>query len=241
MEFPSPLIEARLVRRYKRFLADVMLGDGSAVTVAVPNTGSMLGLTAEGSRVFLSKSPNPKRKYAHSLEIVEADGTLVGINTGLPNRIAEEAIRTGLVADLADYPVVKREQRYGERSRIDLLLEHPDRPPAYVEVKNVHYRRTPGLAEFPDTVTARGTRHLEELGRMRAAGSRAIMLYVIQRGDCDRLGFCGDLDPAYVRAFEQAQALGVEAYAIRCQISNTAIVPERLVDIEPRTTHDNLS
>ncbi len=231
MQFPEPLIEARLIRRYKRFLADVILEDGTQITVSVPNTGSMLGLTAEGSRVFLSHSDDPKRKYAHRLEIVEADDTLVGINTGLPNRLAEEAIRAGLVSDLAAYPVLKREQRYGERSRIDMLLEAADRARAYVEVKNVHFMREPGLAEFPDTVTERGARHLHELIGMRAAGHRAIMIYLVQRGDCDRFRLCGDLDPAYAAAFAQASAAGVEAYAIKCQITPEAIRPDRLIDI----------
>lgn len=231
MQFPEPLIEARLIRRYKRFLADVILQDGSQITVSVPNTGSMLGLTAEGSRVFLSRSDDPKRKYAHRLEIVEANDTLVGINTGLPNRLAEEAIRAGLVSDLAAYPVLKREQRYGERSRIDMLLEAADRARAYVEVKNVHFMREPGLAEFPDTVTERGARHLHELIGMRAAGHRAIMIYLVQRGDCDRFRLCGDLDPAYAAAFAQASAAGVEAYAIKCQITPEAIRPDRLIDI----------
>ncbi|WP_274424369.1 DNA/RNA nuclease SfsA [Chelativorans sp. YIM 93263] len=232
MKFPSPLIEARLVRRYKRFLADVTLGDGTALTVAVPNTGSMLGLTAPGSRIFLSKSANPKRKYAHTLELVEADGTLVGINTGLPNRLAAEAIRSGLVSDLASYPVVKPEQRYGERSRIDFLLEHPERPPAYVEVKNVHYMRETGLAEFPDTVTNRGARHLEELVAMRAAGARAVMVYVVQRGDCARFRLCADLDPVYAETFARARAAGVEAFVLGCQISAEAIIPDRLIEME---------
>ncbi|MBN8244496.1 DNA/RNA nuclease SfsA [Nitratireductor aquimarinus] len=231
MQFPEPLIEARLIRRYKRFLADVILEDGTQITVSVPNTGSMLGLTAEGSRVFLSRSDDPKRKYAHRLEIVEADDTLVGINTGLPNRLAEEAIHAGLVSDLAAYPVLKREQRYGERSRIDMLLEAADRACAYVEVKNVHFMREPGLAEFPDTVTERGARHLNELIGMRAAGHRAIMIYLVQRGDCDRFRLCGDLDPAYAAAFAQASAAGVEAYAIKCQITPEAIRPDRLIDI----------
>src|SRR5690606_11684973 len=130
MRFPAPLIEARLVRRYKRFLADVVLGDGTETTVSVPNTGSMLGLTAPGSRVLLSRWDDGKRKYPYRLEIVEVDGTLVGINTGLPNGLAIEAIRAGLVGDLDTYPVIRPEQRYGERSRIDFLLEHPERPPA---------------------------------------------------------------------------------------------------------------
>lgn len=220
------------MRRYKRFLADVVLGDGSEITVAVPNTGSMLGLTTPGARVFLSRSANVKRKYAHSLEIVEADGTLVGINTGLPNRLAAEAIRAGLVGDLGTYPVIRPEQRYGERSRIDFLLEHPERPPAYVEVKNVHYMRETGLAEFPDTVTARGARHLDELVAMREAGARAVMVYVVQRGDCHRFRLCADLDPTYAAAFARACNAGVEAFVIGCQISANAIVPDRLIEME---------
>lgn len=232
MKFPTPLIEARLVQRYKRFLADVVLGDGTALTVAVPNTGSMLGLTAPGSRVLLSRSDNPKRKYAHTLEVVEADGTLVGINTGLPNRLAAEAIRAGLVDDLGSYPVIRPEQRYGERSRIDFLLQHPGRPPAYVEVKNVHFMRRPGLAEFPDTVTARGARHLNELAAMRAAGARAVMVYVVQRADCHRFRLCADLDPAYFASYAKARRAGVEAFVIGCHISADAIVPDRLIEME---------
>ncbi len=232
MKFPSPLIEARLIRRYKRFLADVTFADGTEITVAVPNTGSMLGLTTPGSRVLLSKSANPKRKYAHTLEIVEADGTLVGINTGLPNRLAAEAIGAGLVSDLHSYPVVKPEQRYGERSRIDFLLQHPERPPAYVEVKNVHYMREAGLAEFPDTVTARGARHLEELAAMRANGARAVMIYVVQRADCERFRLCADLDPTYAAAFAVAKRAGVEAFVIGCQISADGISPDRVIEME---------
>ncbi len=231
MRFSSPLVEATLLRRYKRFLADVILPDGSEITVSVPNTGSMLGLTAPGSRIYLSHSDDPKRKYAYRLEIVEADGTLVGINTGMPNRIAEEAIRAGLVGDLAEYPVLKREQRYGERSRIDLLLEDPERKTVYAEVKNVHFMRTCGLAEFPDTATARGTRHLQELARMCADGHRAIMIYVIQRGDCDRFRLCEDLDARYAAAFRLASDAGVEACAIKCQITPEAIIADCTIDI----------
>ncbi len=231
MLFPSPLVEATLLRRYKRFLADVILPDGSEITVSVPNTGSMLGLTAPGSRVLLSHSDDPKRKYAYRLEIVEADGTLVGINTGMPNRIAEEAIRAGIVDDLAHYAALKREQRYGERSRVDMLLEDPERKTVYAEVKNVHFMRTPGLAEFPDTATARGTRHLEELARMCAKGHRAIMIYIIQRGDCDRFRLCDDLDARYAAAFRLASDAGVEACAIKCQITPEAITADCTIDI----------
>lgn len=232
MKFPTPLVEARLIRRYKRFLADVILPDGTETTVSVPNTGSMLGLTAEGSRILLARSDSPTRKYPYSLEIVEADGGWVGINANLPNKLAAEAIKAGLVSDLASYPIIKPEQRYGLKSRIDFLLEHPDRPPAYVEVKNVHFMRQPGLAEFPDTVTARGARHLDELVSMREQGARAIMLYIVQRSDCTRFTLCSDLDPAYCAAFERAMRAGVEAFVVGCHISAEEIVPDRLFEME---------
>ncbi|MEX0347233.1 MAG: DNA/RNA nuclease SfsA [Rhizobiaceae bacterium] len=232
MFFDPPLRPARLIRRYKRFLADVTLDDGREITVSVPNTGSMMGLTAPNSRVWLSHSDDPKRKYAHRLEIVEAEGTLVGINTGLPNRLTEEAISAGLIGDLATYPGLKREQRYGENSRIDILLSCPDRADAYVEVKNVHMRRHEGLAEFPDTVTARGAKHLNELANMVRTGHRAIMIYLIQRADCDRFRLCDDLDPKYCKAFDEARNAGVEAFAVRCQIRAEAITPECVIPFE---------
>ncbi len=232
MKFDPPLHKARLIRRYKRFLADVTLEDGTDITVSVPNTGSMMGLTTPGCRVWLSRSDDPKRKYAYRLEIVEADGTLVGINTGLPNRLTEEAIAGGMIDDLANYPTLRREQRYGENSRIDILLSDPTRPDAYVEVKNVHMRRHEGLAEFPDTVTARGAKHLGELANMVRKGRRAIMVYLIQRADCERFRLCGDLDPTYLKAFEDARKAGVEAYAVRCQIRVEAITPECVIPFE---------
>ncbi|MBT9370325.1 DNA/RNA nuclease SfsA [Rhizobium sp. CSW-27] len=232
MQFDPPLVPARLVSRYKRFLFDAILEDGTAITGSCPNTGSMRGLTAPGSRIFLSEHDSPSRKYRHMLEMVEADDTLVGINTGLPNRLAEEAIAGGLIPELAGYTTLKREQRYGQNSRIDLLLLDEMLPPAYVEVKNVHYRRHPGLAEFPDSVTSRGAKHLDELAEMVATGHRAAMLYVIQRGDCARLRICEELDPAYDAAFRRARARGVEAYAVSCAVSPQGIRPDRPIPID---------
>ncbi|PWL17715.1 DNA/RNA nuclease SfsA [Falsochrobactrum shanghaiense] len=232
MLFPSPLVTGRLERRYKRFLADVTLDDGRFITASVPNTGSMLGLTAPGSRVWLSVSDAPHRKYAHTLQIVEADNTLVGVNTGLPNRIAEEAILSGLVPTLENYRNLRREQKYGRNSRIDILLDNGEDARAYVEVKNVHFTRTARLAEFPDTVTARGARHLDELVDVVAAGHRGVMVFIIQRNDCDRFSISGDLDPAYARAFERAMASGVEAWAVQCQITDKGIHATQLVPIE---------
>ncbi|WP_422370216.1 DNA/RNA nuclease SfsA [Hoeflea sp.] len=232
MKFDPPLIPAMLVRRYKRFLFDAELENGDFITGSCPNTGSMLGLTAPGSKIHLTEHDSPTRKYRHALELVEADGTLVGINTARPNRLAEEAIRNGIVGSLADYPVLLRERKYGQNSRIDILLEDPARGKAYVEVKNVHFRRSPGLAEFPDSVTSRGAKHLEELGDMAEAGHRAIMIYLIQRGDVDRLRICRDLDPAYASAFDRAMKRGVEACAIRCTITSGQIEADTLVPVE---------
>ena len=231
MQYDPPLIEARLIRRYKRFLADVELAGGEQITVSVPNTGSMMGLTAPGSRVWLTTHTSATRKYRHALEIVEAAGTLVGINTGIANRLTEEAIAAGIAGDLASYATLRREQRYGVNSRIDILLEDEGRPACYVEVKNVHMLRTPGLAEFPDTVTARGAKHLDEMARMVEAGARAVMVYLIQREDCERFALCADLDPTYTRAFERARAAGVEAMAIRCHISPTDILPQSTIPV----------
>lgn len=231
MKFTLPIVSGRLERRYKRFLADITLDDGQFVTASVPNTGSMLGLTAPGSRVWLTVSDDVKRKYPHALQIVEADNTLVGVNTGLPNRIAEEAIKNGLLPSLAGYSEVRREQKYGRNSRIDLLLTAPQRAAAYVEVKNVHFMRRSGLAEFPDTVTSRGAKHLAELVDMVEAGHRGVMLYVIQRNDCDRFRICDDLDAIYAAGFAHALDRGVEAYAIRCHISPEGIEAEAVVPI----------
>ncbi|MCF3639865.1 DNA/RNA nuclease SfsA [Rhizobium sp. TRM95111] len=232
MIFDPPLVPAVLVQRYKRFLFDALLSDGTAITGSCPNTGSMRGLTAPGARIWMSEHEGALRKFRHRLELVEADGTVVGINTGLPNRLAEEAIRAGLVADLGGYPVVERERKYGRNSRIDLLLSGPGLPAAYVEVKNVHFRRVAGLAEFPDTVTARGAKHLEELGDMVEAGHRAVMLYLVQRGDCDRFRICDDLDPAYAAAFRRARRRGVEAYAVKCAVSSAQIRPAALIAMD---------
>lgn len=233
MIFNSPLVPARLISRYKRFLFDAELEDGTFITGSCPNTGSMRGLTDPGSRIWLSKHAiSPTRKYAYRLELVEADGTIVGINTGMPNHLAEEAIRNGLIDTLSGYETLRREQKYGLNSRIDFLLSSDGRADAYVEVKNVHFMRQAGLAEFPDTATLRGTKHLQELGNMVAAGHRAVMLYLIQRQDCDRFRICSDLDPVYATAFQHAIQRGVEAYAVKCRISPLEIAVDGVVSID---------
>lgn len=229
--FAAPLIEGRLLRRYKRFLADVAFPDGTVEVVHCPNPGAMLGLDAPGSRVFVSVSASRTRKLPMTLEILEADGTLVGINTNRPNALFAAAIVSGTVAELAGYAQLRREVRYGRASRVDIVLEGPDRPPAYVEIKNVHLMRRPGLAEFPDCVTARGARHLAELADVAAAGGRAVMAFVVQRGDCDRVAIAADLDPGYARAFAAARQAGVEVIAYACRVTADGIGVERRVAV----------
>jgi sugar fermentation stimulation protein A len=235
MKFPSPLLHGRLVKRYKRFLADVTLDTGETVTASCPNTGSMMGLSSPGLGVWVSHNDIATRKYRHTLELVEVEtgGTLhrVGINTGLPNRIVTEAITAGLIAPLAGYANLRGEVKYGANSRIDILLDDPAKGICYVEIKNVHLLRKPGLAEFPDSVTSRGAKHLDELSQMVADGHRAVMVYLIQRGDADRFSLAADLDAAYADAFARARAAGVEAIACRCSVGPTGIVVDGLIPI----------
>jgi sugar fermentation stimulation protein A len=235
MRFPTPLIPATLIRRYKRFLADVTLPSGEEVTVHVANPGSMLGLAAPGSRVWLSKSNNAKRKLPHSWELVEVDfgsgAETVGVNTAHPNALVAEAIAAGAIPELDGYATARREVKYGRNSRVDFLLEGPGRPLCYVEVKNVHMMRVPGLAEFPDSVTARGAKHLAELSDMVAAGHRAVMLFLIQIGSSVRMKLARDIDPTYGAAFDTARAAGVEAIAYKCGVTVDGIVVTGAVPI----------
>ncbi len=236
MRFADPLRPARLLRRYKRFLADVRFDDdGSETTAHVANPGAMLGLAEPGRRIWLSPARNPARKLKWSWELAEADPAfgcgLVGVNTGWPNLLAAEAIAAGGIPELAGYPVLRREVRYGRNSRIDLLLEGPGRPSCHVEVKNVHLKRdgsaASGAAEFPDCVTARGAKHLAELAGIAGGGGRAVMLYVVQREDCDSFRPAGDLDPAYWQAFAAARTVGVEALAYACRVGPEEIRIDR--------------
>lgn len=223
MKFATPLIEGRLVSRYKRFFADVELPGGEIVTAHCANTGAMAGIKDAGLRVWLSRADNPKRKLKFTWEIVEAQGTLIGTLPGRANELAEKAVQSGIIAELGGYASLRREVKYGENSRIDLLLEGPGRPPCWVEVKNVHWMRQPGLAEFPDGVTSRGTKHLGELVTRVQAGDRAVQLFVVQRHDCTRLRPADDTDPVYGDALRAAHAAGVEILAYRCEVTPVGI------------------
>ncbi len=222
MEFPHPLLPARLLRRYKRFLADVEMADGRILTVHCPNPGSMRGLDAPGSEIWLSPAASPGRKLPYTWELIRVAEGLVGINTGYPNALAQEAIRRNQIPELAGYERLRREVNYGVNSRIDILCERDGGTACYVEVKNVHLKRS-DAAEFPDCVTARGTKHLGELRAMVAAGRRAVMLYIVQRGDCRRFSIAADIDPAYAAGLERAVRAGVETICYSCRVEITGI------------------
>ncbi len=232
MQFNPPLTSGRLIQRYKRFLADVELDDGTLTTAHVANSGSMLGLKAPGSRVWLRPAANPKAKLAWSWELVEADvpggAQIVGINTSNPNRLAEESITAGMIPELAGYDGLRREVRYGTNSRVDLLLTAMGRADCYVEIKNVHMMRAAGLAEFPDSVTSRGAKHLAELASMVVAGHRAVMLFVVQM-QAARFALAADYDPAYAVAFAKARDAGVETLVYVCDVTTGGIRIERRI------------
>jgi sugar fermentation stimulation protein A len=235
MRFPAPLIPAKLIKRYKRFLADVVMLDGSEITAHVANPGSMLGLMEPGSRVWLSKSDSPTRKLPYSWELIEVDfgsgPELVGVNTLHPNRLVAEALEGGRIIGLEGYPRIRREVRYGEASRVDFVLERDGRPSCFLEVKNVHMMRAPCRAEFPDSVTERGAKHLNELAREVRAGARSVLLFLVQIGSAKSVALARDIDPAYGEAFDHARAAGVEAIALRCRISVDEIEVESPVTV----------
>jgi sugar fermentation stimulation protein A len=230
MHFSVPLQQGKLVKRYKRFLTDVELLSGEIITVHCANSGSMLGLLEPGNPVALSTSLNLERKLPQTLEMVQADGQWVGVNTQWPNVLAANAITAGLIPDLDGYATLRREVKYGTNSRIDLLLEHPDRPMAYVEVKNVTTRREKGAAEFPDAVTERGVKHLRELMEMKRQGHRAVMLYIVQRSDCAYFTIADDIDPLYGKTLREAVQAGVETFVYQCLMSPESIVVDKALE-----------
>lgn len=228
MRLPSPLFPGALIRRYKRFLADVQLADGTTVTAHCPNSGSMKGCNAPGSPVYLSRSDNPARKLSYTWELVCSDGFWAGINTGLPNRLAREGIENGTVAELQGYDRIRPEVPYGTRSRIDLLLEG-EKGRCYVEVKNVTLVEGE-TALFPDAVTERGQKHLRELMEVVRQGDRGVIFFVVQRGDGVAVSPADAIDPEYGRLLRQAVACGVEALAYRALVTPEEI---RLVERLP--------
>lgn len=223
MEFATPLVPARLIKRYKRFLADVRLEDGREVTAHCANPGSMIGLAEPGTKVWLEANDDPKKKLRFGWRLVDHEnGHFTGVDTSVPNRALKAALMAKQVPGLPPYNLVRPEVRYGQNSRIDFLLSG-DGPDTYVEVKSVTLSRQTGLAEFPDSVTVRGAKHLDELAAMATAGQRAVMFYLVQRTDCSAVTLASDIDPAYRAAFDRAHAAGVRVLAQACRITPQAI------------------
>lgn len=220
-----PLVSATLVRRYKRFLADVELGDGSLLTVHCPNTGAMTGCAEPGSRVWLSESDNPKRKYRYTWELVEtAAGDLACIHSVLANRLVAEAIEAGVVAELQGYPTLKREVKWGDRgSRIDLMLESPDSGRCYVEVKSVTLLSGQSLGLFPDAKSDRAAKHLRELIAAVEQGHRAVLFFAVLHTGIERVAPADAIDPVYGRTFREALAAGVDVLVYGAEIGSEGI------------------
>jgi len=230
MKFPDPLLRGRLRRRYKRFLSDVRLDGGEEVVAHCPNPGSMMGLAEPDMAVWLAPARNPERKLRYSWELVQATGGLVGINTGRANGLVAEALAVDRIPELAGQGEIRREVRYGRNIRIDFLLSGPGRS-CYLEVKSVTLKRAGTAAEFPDSVTARGAKHLDELGQMAQAGDRAVLLFLVQRADCDHVKVAADLDPAYAAALGRALALGVEILCYACKVATDEIVLDQRLEL----------
>lgn len=223
---------ARLKVRYKRFFCDCELQTGEIITAHCPNPGRMLGVLNPDADVLLTHMPHPSRKLAYRLEAIRAEDVWVGVNTQWPNRLIHEALKAQTLAPLKDYPLIRPEVAYGHGSRIDFRLEgHPSAPDAMVEVKNVHYSRVTGLAEFPDSVTARGAKHLIELAEEAAKGQRAVLIFCIQRNDVSRIDVARDLDPAFARAYEAARRFGLEVFAYSWGWDENGLRFARSVDV----------
>ncbi|MFT7670659.1 MAG: sugar fermentation stimulation protein A [Planctomycetota bacterium] len=227
MLIDQAIIEGRLLKRYKRFLADIELQGGEIITAHCPNTGSLTGCVEPGSRVILRDSDNPKRKYRWTFQSVEVDGSWVNVDTGLPNALVAEAIADSKVPELIGYPDLRREVKYGESSRIDILLERGDER-CYVEVKSTTLAAD-GCARFPDAVTERGRKHLEELARMVLDGHRAVIFFCVSRSDVDRFEPADDIDPRYGEVLRRVLESGVEALAYRTLVEPASFrIGERL-------------
>lgn len=235
MRLPQPLHSGRLIKRYKRFLADVTLDDGEVITAHCADPGRLPGLAVEDAQVWLSKSDDPKRKLAYRLEIIEHHGQLVGLNTNNANHLAQEALATDLPSAFAGALSTRREVKYGDDTRFDFTLEQSDGTTLWLEVKNVTWRDRSanggGLA-FPDAVTARGTKHLQRLTEIAEKGGRAALLFMAQRCDGHSLRIAHEIDPAYAAAFKTACAAGVEVRALACTVDFDQIVPKHEIDID---------
>jgi len=232
MRFQSPLLRATLLRRYKRFLADVRLEDGTETTAHCANPGAMTGLATPGTTIRVEYNDDPRRKLRYAWRLAEtAEGALVCVDTGAANRVLRDALTARALPAFAGYDEVRPEQRIGEASRADFILRGPGLPEAVIEVKSVTLSRAPGLAEFPDSVTDRGARHLRDLAACAREGRRAVLFYLAQRSDAISLATAADIDPAYAAAIRDAEAAGVEVMAHRADITPEGITIGRALPL----------
>ena len=231
MQFANQLLKGTLIKRYKRFLADIKLENGEIITAHCANSGALYGVTMPGLTVWVSESHNPARKLKYTWELCEVENVMVGVNTSWPNGLAAEAIQNQLITPLNGYLDLKREVKYGKNSPLDILLQDSIKGDCFVEVKNVHMKREEKCAEFPDAVTIRGTKHLLEMIDVIEEGKRAVMLYIIQRADCDHLRFAADIDPIYAQTAAHAKMKGVEFYAYNCHISPQEITIKTAIPV----------
>lgn len=222
MIFQEPLLKGYLIKRYKRFLADIELESGLFITAHCPNPGAMQGLTTPGMPVWVSHTSMPSRKLPYTWQMAEADGMFVGMNTSNPNALVEEAIHSGVLQELQGYQTLRREVAYGQNSRIDILLENPFDPLVYVEVKNVHLKRGKNAA-FPSSITARGAKHMRELSERVRQGHQAYVIYVVQRNDCEGFEIAEDIDPLYGQEAREAFKNGVKSLVYACKVTPQAI------------------
>ncbi len=226
-------MQGQLVERYKRFFADVALEDGRIITAHCPNPGKMLGLLTPGTPAFVTALNDPSKKLQYRLEALQENGVWVGVNTQWPNRVIARAIGDGLIPELNGYATLTPERKYGHNSRIDLYASgHAFQPDAYIEIKNVHFSRAPGLAEFPDCITERGAKHLYELVEMVKTGYRAAVVFCVQRPDCTRFAIARDCDPGFGRAFDAARASGVEFFAVGFEVDREGLRFSGRLDVE---------
>jgi sugar fermentation stimulation protein A len=233
MEFLDPLIRGRLIKRYKRFMADVELENGDVVTAHCANSGSMLSVNEPGSEVWISPARNLDRKLKFTWELLRVGDAWVGVNTAHPNKLVFDAVANGTITELQGYATQRREVKYGRSSRIDILLENADGTKCYVEIKSVTMKRDLGYsepAEFPDGITARGAKHLIELSDMVAEGHRAVMLYLVQRDDCSAFNLARDIDPVYGETYDMATAAGVEVIGYTCKLSEKEITVSNRIE-----------
>ena len=230
MKFKEQLLQGTLIKRYKRFFADIKYKNNT-ITAHCPNTGSMHGLLTEGNKVFFSRSDNPKRKLKYTLEIIKDVNSLVGINTLLTNKIVLEALEKKWIKELTKFPKIKSEVKFNDQTRFDFLVSNTSEK-CFLEVKNVTLSRKKSVSEFPDSITSRGKKHLNELINAKKQGFESYILYLIQREDCRSFKIAEDIDRDYKDTFVDAVKNGVKIFCFDCKLSNEEIKINKQIKYE---------